>query len=194
MLRHTFCEWIERFKHGWKFSRFLILFTLGAYCMLKLCYDTVGMEEVSENSIQFMNCIASATLHFFWIDRNRRLFDQQSASPTIATFPVIHTANGVDVRYFRRQYYNQLSLIWFPNKYRRVPLSMHSLRDDRQLVPGDTGKKSVSASPILVLPSTSCWAIMHSVCNGSGSTWLATKESFGGFIRSRRSLLRVRHR
>ncbi|CCI44099.1 unnamed protein product [Albugo candida] len=65
MLTHTFCECSGRYKHGWKFSRSLILFTLGAYCMLQLCYDTVGLEGVSANYIQFMNCIASATLHFF---------------------------------------------------------------------------------------------------------------------------------
>ncbi|CCI10245.1 unnamed protein product [Albugo candida] len=67
------------------------------------------MEIISAYYIRFIDCIASqaVTLHFVWIDRSRRLFDQRSATPTVPALFVIYTTHSANVRYFRRQRYDQ---------------------------------------------------------------------------------------
>ena len=51
--------------------------------------------------------LQAVTLHFVWTDRNRRLFDQRSATPTVPALSVIYTTFSAHVRYFRRQCYDQ---------------------------------------------------------------------------------------
>ena len=51
--------------------------------------------------------LQAVTLHFVWTDRNRRLFDQRSATPTVPALSVIYTTFSAHVRYFRRHCYDQ---------------------------------------------------------------------------------------
>ena len=60
--------------------------------------------------------LVAITVHFIWTDRNRRLFDQASTTPTGPAVSVIYCTFSAHVRFFQRQCYDpeqlgQLQLI-----------------------------------------------------------------------------------
>ncbi|CCI40224.1 unnamed protein product [Albugo candida] len=64
---------------------------------------TVGLERISTDFISDLwLALKAVTLHFVWTDRNRRFFDQRSATPTVPALFLIYTTFSVHVRYYRR--------------------------------------------------------------------------------------------
>ena len=74
-------------------------------CNRTLKRDVDRIHHPTEGLLR--NVLQAVTLLFVWTDRNRHIFDQRSATPTILAVSVIHTPFSAHVRYNRRQFYEQ---------------------------------------------------------------------------------------
>ena len=54
--------------------------------------------------------LVAIAIHFIWTDRNRRLFDQASSSPTGPAVSVIYSTFSAHIRFFQRQCYDPAQL------------------------------------------------------------------------------------